>query len=117
MPFPPKKGGSILAIDLEPPEPFEKKREVAKQGPPKPPQQQEQPREESGIQPNPAALGFRTEAETCGRCSYMQGDSCTHPLIAQAVGAGDSCAAFELKGMGQEEQTEEQPQESEEEMY
>ena len=65
------------------------------------------------IPPNPAALGYRTEAETCGRCSYMEGDMCSHPMIGQQVAAGDSCAAFEPKAGGEMGGTPEMETESE----
>lgn len=50
--------------------------------------------------PNPAAVGFRSELETCQHCHYMQGDMCSHPIVAQQVQPGDSCAAFEDKQEG-----------------
>ena len=54
--------------------------------------------EGSSVPPNPEAVDYRTEAETCGHCSYFQGDMCSHPIVAQQVGPGDSCAAFAAKG-------------------
>ena len=62
-----------------------------------------EPETAAEVPPNPAAVGFRTEAETCGQCDYREGEFCTHPLVAQDVAAGDSCAAFEAKVAGQTE--------------
>lgn len=59
--------------------------------------------DDSTIQPNPEAVGYRTEAETCGHCTYFTQDFCQYPVVAQQVAAGDSCAAFEAKGGGMDE--------------
>lgn len=66
-----------------------------------------EPDGDESIQPNPAALAFRSESETCQHCSYMKGDRCSHPLINQPVDPGDSCAAFEPKEAAEPEMEEE----------
>lgn len=55
-------------------------------------------------QPDPEAVCFRSEAETCGHCTYMQGSRCSHPIVAMPVAPGDSCNAFQAKQEGQEQQ-------------
>lgn len=50
--------------------------------------------------PDPEAVGFRTEAETCRTCYYMQGDRCSHPIVSMPVRPGDSCAAHRFKESG-----------------
>lgn len=51
--------------------------------------------------PDPEAVCFRSEQETCQYCNYMQGNRCSHPIVAMPVGPGDSCNAFEAKGQDQ----------------
>lgn len=43
----------------------------------------------------PESVNFRTAAETCANCEYMQGENCT--FLNQPVAAGDSCNRFESK--------------------
>jgi hypothetical protein len=44
----------------------------------------------------PESVNYRTAAETCARCEYMQGAQCL--FLQQPVAAGDSCNRFEDKG-------------------
>src|SRR6185295_18679311 len=91
---------------------------------PKPaaPPKEEKPPEENGggVKANPEAVDYRTEAETCQHCEYMQEDGmCSHPMVAQQVSPGDSCAAFESReGEGAEtpEENAGEPAEAEQEM-
>lgn len=54
-----------------------------------------EPDGDGAIQPNPAAVAYRTSQETCGNCTYFSDDFCSHPIVAQKVSVGDSCSAFE----------------------
>lgn len=61
------------------------------------PTEQESYHEGGGsIAPTPESVCYRTAAETCGNCEYMQGDQCA--FLRQPVGPADSCARFEAKG-------------------
>lgn len=66
-----------------------------------------EPDGDESIKPNPEAVDYRTEAESCGHCSYFDESGwCQHPIVQMQVGPGDSCAAFEAKGDNMEEQGE-----------
>jgi hypothetical protein len=103
MPFPAKKKpGLTVAIavgkpksGLDAPDPVE-----GKPSAPEPDDSPETPGQDGGggsESANPTAVGYRTEAETCQHCNYMDGDQCSHPMVAMQVSPGDSCAAFEAK--------------------
>jgi hypothetical protein len=63
---------------------------------------------EHAVKQNKEAVDYRTEAETCQHCSYMDSSDgmCEHPLVADTVAPGDSCSAFEAKEGGPEEEGE-----------
>ena len=63
----------------------------------------DQPTAQGQCNPDPEAVCFRSEQETCQYCDYMQGDRCSHPIVAMPVSSGDSCNAFRLKQQGSEE--------------
>lgn len=62
-----------------------------------PPEQEKQYHQGGGgVAPTPESVGYRSSAETCGGCEYMNGSECAFLKIP--VSAGDSCARFESKG-------------------
>lgn len=69
------------------------------------------------VKPNPEAVDYRTSEETCGNCSYMQDSGmCSHPIVAQQVSPGDSCAAFDAREGEESDPNEQEPDQDADDM-
>ena len=115
MPFPPKKPGLGVIIDLKGPGPLDRKPGF----PPKRPlpgglsarnSAQETPAEETGYHeqgerpaPTPESVLYHGEQDRCDGCEYYKVDSCD--FLQQPVDAGGHCQRYEAKGEDSGEET------------